>query len=168
MIKLPLLIILLSLLAGCDDEKESDNRMKFEPGADSIWSLDNEIQDDAFVRTIKRLAESTYRQGGSIKYLSNTTEAAFFDSGTPRELFPTRSDLVTLRHDLIEVLPSECGLSTYASAFTIDQTNFVEYTTSSIAFADRCQLTFSLKVDSKEVLYFIADFEDKRFTLVGR
>ncbi len=168
MIKLPLLIILLSLLAGCDDEKESDNRLKFEPGADSIWSLDNEIQDDAFVSTIKRLSEGTYRQGGSIKYLSNTTEAAFFGSGSPRELFPTRSDLVTLRHDLIEVLPSECGLSTYASSFTDDQKNFVEYTTESIAFADRCQLSFPLTIDSKIVLFFIADIKDGTLKIIDR
>ena len=168
MIKLPLLIILLSLLAGCDEEKESDNRLKFEPGAESIWALDNEIQDDAFVSTIKRLSEGTYRQGGSIKYLSSTTEAAFFGSGSPRELFPTRSDLVTLRHDLIEVLPSECGLSTYASAFTIDQTNFVEYTTESIAFADRCQLSFTLTIDSKKVLFFIADIKDGTLRIVDR
>ena len=168
MIKIPLLILLIALVTGCDDEKESDNRLKFEPDASSIWSLGNEIQDSSFVSTIKRLSEGTYRQGGGIKYLSNTTEAAFFDSGAPRELFPTRSDLITLRHDLIEVLPSECGLSTYASSFTDDQKNFVEYTTESIAFADRCQLSFTLTIDSKIVLFFIADVKNETLTIVGR
>ena len=162
-----LLISTLTLLSGCDDEKKSDDRLAFEPSAESIWSLDNESSDNIFVSTIKRLSEGTYRQGGSIKYLSNTTEAAFFDSGTPRELFPTRSELITLRHELIEVLPSECGLDTYASSFTDDGRNFVEYSTSSIAFSDRCQLTFSLTVDSKVVLSFIADFRGRSMKIVG-
>jgi hypothetical protein len=163
-----LLISTLALLSGCDDEKKSDGRLAFEPSAESIWSLDNERNDNAFVSTIKRLSEGTYRQGGSIKYFSNTTEAAFFDSGTPRELFNLREPLVTLRHELIEVLPSECGLDTYASSFTDDGRNFVEYSTSSIAFTDRCQLTFSLTVDSKEVLFFIADIKFKTLKIVGR
>ena len=160
------LISTLALLSGCDDEKGSDNRLAFEPSAPSIWEVAN-ASDGIYFSTIERLGKGTYRQGGSIKYLSRTTDAVFFPDGTPRELFPLRAPLVTLRHELIEVLPSECGLDTYASAFTDDGTNFVEYQTSSIAFSDRCQLTFTLTIDSKVVLSFIADFKNGFMKIVG-
>ena len=159
-----LLISIITVLSGCDSD--NDGRLAFEPSAPSIWEVAN-AGDGIYFSTIQRLGEGTYKQGDSIKYLSRTTEAAFFPSGTPRELFPLRDPLVTLRHELIEVLPSECGLDTYASAFTDDGTNFVEYQTSSIAFSDRCQLTFTLTIDSKVVLSFIADFRNGFMKIVG-